>query len=83
MLTWCGETNKTDRQVDRTLVMVVYEDSPSLPPMLCETHITGLSPTPAALSLLRSSLLLNAMDFLNRTKTPSVMGGIHPPRLMA
>lgn len=35
------------------------------PPMLCEIQIIGLSPTPAALSLLRSSLLLNAMDFLS------------------
>lgn len=36
--------------------------------MLCDTQITGLSPTPAARSFLRSSLLRNAMDFLNETK---------------
>lgn len=43
--------------------------------MLCDIQIIGLSPTPAALSLLRSSLLLNAMDFLNKTKTASMTGG--------
>ena len=42
--------------------------------MLCDTQIIGLSPTPAALSFLRSSLLLNAMDFLSKMKTGMIGG---------
>ena len=47
--------------------------------MLCDTQITGLSPTPAALSVLRSSLLLNAMDFLNKTRTAGMTGRCRSP----
>lgn len=47
--------------------------------MLCDTQTIGLSPTPAARSFWRSSLLLNAIDFLNEMKTAGLTGSYWLP----
>lgn len=70
-------TNKQNRELAwlTTSQCLLGNNETYLPPMLCDTQIIGLSPTPAALSFLRSSLLLNAMDFLNKMKTAGMTGG--------
>lgn len=58
----------------------LHRNDTHLPPMLCDTQTIGLSPTPAARSFWRSSLLLNAMDFLNKMKTAGMTGGYWLPQ---